>query len=300
VKVAIAGHPELGAAASREDGGYDLVVNGGGSLTVQMSKSGYLPVDRPVEVPWQGFGQVDDVVMISADTQVTVVSSAQNVLQVATGSTVTDSDGTRQANVLVPPGTQATMDLSSGTTVPLNTLSIRVTEYTVGTTGLAAMPAPLPPNTAYTYAVDYTVDEALAVGAKMIHFSQPIYHYMENFLGFNVGSAVPAGYYDTSKHLWVPSQDGLVVQILAIENGIAQLDVDGSGNPVPIAGRQAMGITDSELAFLAQKYQPGSTLWRVPVPHFTTWDFNRGGAPAQGRGPRAVPPRAAAIATAPA
>jgi hypothetical protein len=285
VKVAVAGHLELGATASRGDGGYDLVVNGGGTSTLQMSKSGHLPVDRPVQVPWQGFTQIDDVVMIAADPQVTVVSSAQAVLQVATGSVVTDTDGTRQATVLMPAGTQATMDLPNGTTAPLNTLSIRVTEYTVGDTGPAAMPAPLPLNTAYTYAVDYTVDEALAVGAKMIHFSKPLYHYMENFLGFAVGSAIPAGYYDTSKHAWIPSQNGAVVKVLSVTGGIAQLDVDGSGNPVPTVGRQAMGITDSELTFVAQRYQPGQTLWRVPVGHFSTWDFNRGGAPPPGAGP---------------
>ena len=285
VKVAIAGHPELGATASRADGGYDLVVNGGGTSTVQMSKSGYLPVDRPVQVPWQGFGQVDDVVMITTDPQVTMVDLSQSVLQVAAGSVVTDSDGTRQATVLVPPGTQATMDLPNGTAVPISTLSIRVTEYTVGDTGPAAMPAPLPLNTAYTYAVDYTVDEALAVGAQMIHFTQPLYHYMENFLGFAVGSGIPAGYYDTSKHMWVPSRNGSVVQILSVTGGLAQLDVDGSGSPVPLVGRQAMGITDSELGFLAQRYEPGQTLWRVPVGHFSTWDFNKGGAPPPGAGP---------------
>ena len=287
VKVTIAGHPELGAAASRADGGYDLVANGGGILTVQMSKSGYLPVDRPVEVPWQGFGQVEDVVMIMADTQVSVVSSGQAEQQVATGSVVMDDDGTRQATLLVPSGTQATMDLPNGTTVPLNTLSIRMTEYTVGDTGPAAMPAPLPSNTVYTYAVDYTVDEALAVGAKIVHFSQPLYHYMENFLGFAVGSAIPAGYYDTSRQVWVPSLNGAVVKVLSIENGLAQLDVDGSGSPVPTVGRQVMGITDSELSFLALRYQPGQTLWRVPVAHFTAWDFNRGGAPPPGAGPPA-------------
>ena len=70
VKVAIAGHPEFGATASRDDGGYDMVVNGGEILTVLMSKSGYLPVDRSVDVPCQGFGQVDDVVMTTADPKV--------------------------------------------------------------------------------------------------------------------------------------------------------------------------------------------------------------------------------------
>jgi uncharacterized membrane protein YgcG len=285
VKVTIAGHSELGATVSRYDGGYDMVVNGGGTSVVHMSKAGYLPVDRTVYVPWQGFGQVEDIVMITTDPHVVVVDLSQQALQVAAGSVIVDEDGTRQATVLVLPGTQATMDLSDGTTAPLNILSIRATEYTVGRTGPAAMPAPLPSGTVYTYAVDYTVDEALAVGAKMVHFSQPLYHYSENFIGFPVGSPVPAGYYDTARHLWVPAQNGTVVRILSIDGGTAQLDVDGSGNPVPSVVKQSMGITDSELSFLASRYQPGQTLWRVPIGHFTVWDFNRGGTPPAGAGP---------------
>jgi RHS repeat-associated protein len=274
VKVTIADHPEFGVAVSRVDGGYDLVVNGGGTLIVQMVKSGYLSVDRRVEVGWQGFGHVEDVVMIQLDPQVTVVDLTQPVLQVAAGSVVTDSDGSRQATVLVPPGTLATMDLPNGTTMPLSTLSIRATEYTVGDTGPAAMPATLPTTSAYTYAVEYSADEALAAGAKMVHFSQPLYHYLENFLGFQVGVGVPTGYYDRGSHSWVASRDGVVVKILSVAGGTAQLDVNGSGLSATASARQALGVTDAELALLGQRYQPGQTLWRVPISPFTPWDLN--------------------------
>ena len=44
----------------------------------------------------------------------------------------TDKDGTRQATLLFPQGAQATMRLPDGSTQPLTSLRVRVTEYTVG------------------------------------------------------------------------------------------------------------------------------------------------------------------------
>jgi hypothetical protein len=152
----VAGHTEYGRAASRTDGGYDLVVNGGLTLTVVLTKAGYLPAERQVDVPWQGFAAVPNVVMVPLDAQVSTVDLTQSAQQVAVGSVSTDVDGTRQAVLVVPAGTQAMMDLPDGTTVGLDTLSIRITEVTQGANGLAAMPAPLPANTQYTYAVDYS------------------------------------------------------------------------------------------------------------------------------------------------
>lgn len=289
-KVTVVGHSEYGQVLSRADGGYDLVVNGGGTLTIAMAKLGYLPVDRPVAIPWQGFAHVDDVVMVQVDSQVTTVDLTQATQQVALGSVSSDGDGTRQAVLVVPAGTQAMMDLPNGTTVALNTLGIHITEVTQGANGPSAMPAPLPANTQYTYAVDYSTDEALAANAKAIRFTKPIYHYSENFVGFPVGMGIPAGYYDRTLHAWVPMQNGAVVKVLAIANGMAQLDVDGSGNPAASDWRQAMGITDAELSYVAQRYPPGQTLWRVPVPHFTFVDYNLAGGPPPG----AVGPQAAA------
>ena len=43
------------------------------------------------------------------------------------------------------------------------------------------------------------VDEALAAGATDVRFSQPLFHYVENFLNFPVGMVVPTGYYDRPK-----------------------------------------------------------------------------------------------------
>ena len=42
----------------------------------------------------------------------------------------------------------------------------------------------------------YPNSTASAAGATTVEFSQPIATYLENFLHFPVGAAVPAGYYD--------------------------------------------------------------------------------------------------------
>jgi hypothetical protein len=121
---------------------------------------------------------------------------------------VTDSDGTRQAVLLFPAGVTAQMALPDGTTQPLPSLNVRATEYTIGPNGPQAMPGELPPTSAYTYAVELSVDEALAAGATSVAFSTPVQNYVDNFLNFPVGMAVPTGYYDRVKTAWVPSEIG--------------------------------------------------------------------------------------------
>ncbi|MEZ4661499.1 MAG: hypothetical protein R2911_28445 [Caldilineaceae bacterium] len=41
--------------------------------------------------------------------------------------------------------------------------------------------------------------------------------------------AVPSGYYDREHVAWMPEADGRVVQIVAITDGLAQLDTTGDG-----------------------------------------------------------------------
>ena len=54
------------------------------------------------------------------------------------------------------------------------------------------MPAGLPASSGYTYAVDFSADEAIAAGATQINFSQAMPVYVENFVGFPVGYALAA------------------------------------------------------------------------------------------------------------
>ena len=200
VTITVLNHPEFGTTTTRADGMLDLAVNGGGYLTVSYAKAGYLPVQRQVDVPWQDYTWLPDVVLISQDSQVTTIDlTAATPIQVARGSVQTDADGSRQATLLVPQGTQASMTLPDGSTAPLSTLHMRATEYTVGPNGPQAMPAELPPTSGYTYAVDLSADEATAAGATTVTFDRPLPFYVENFLNFPVGGIVPAGYYDSSE-----------------------------------------------------------------------------------------------------
>ncbi|MCK4579056.1 MAG: FG-GAP repeat protein, partial [Candidatus Marinimicrobia bacterium] len=281
VKITILGHPEFGWTLSRADGMFDLVVNGGGQLTARYEKSDYLRVQRHINVPWQDYAWLPDVVLVQADQRSNHVNlGASAPLQVASGSRVTDGDGSRQAALVFPASTQAELVLADGTTQSVNTLNVRLTEYTVGPNGPNAMPAELPPTSGYTYAVEFSADEADEVSAKDVRFDRPLIHYVENFLSFPVGMPVPTGYYDREKGIWIPSDNGLVVRLLDTDgDGIVDaLDddpqgADGYDAPDDLNGDgsvsdEVIGLNDPS------KYQHGATYWRVPITHFTPWDCN--------------------------
>jgi hypothetical protein len=187
VEITILDHAELGRTLSRVDGAFDLAVNGGGLLTVNYKREGFLPVQRQANAPWQDYEMVDDVVMIPLDTAVTTIDFS-TPMQVARGSMVTDADGTRRATIMFPQGTQATMVMPNGSTQPLPTIDVRVTEYTVGSSGPKAMPGMLPPTSGYTWAAELSVDEAIAAGAKSVEFDRAVPVYVENFVGFPAGT----------------------------------------------------------------------------------------------------------------
>jgi RHS repeat-associated protein len=274
VTVAVLDHPELGTTLSRADGMFDLAVNGGGPLTLTYSKAHRLPAQRTVQVPWRDYVVAPDVVLVTLDPAVTDVdlAAAPNV-QVAQGSEVADAEGTRQATLLIPPGTGAEMVMPDGTTAALTTMRVRATEYTVGAMGPEAMPAALPADSGYTYAVEFSVDEATAAGASEVRFDRPVYQYVENFLDIGIGENVPSGYYDRDRATWVPSQNGRVVKIVGVTGTMADLDTDGNG----VADNDpALGITDGERTRLAELYPAGQGLWRIPIEHFSAWDANQG------------------------
>lgn len=274
VRVTVKDHPELGATLSRQDGAFDLAVNGGGVLVMEFRRDGFLPVQRRVETPWRNFLVLDNVALVSLDDEVTVVSSGAAESQTARGSLVEDEDGARQATLLFPPATGAQLVFPDGSTQPLPSLSVRATEYTVGPNGPQAMPAPLPPTSGYTYAVELGADEALAAEAERVVFDRPVSFYVENFLDFPVGGVVPAGYYDRDLAAWIPSDNGRVIAVLSVTGGFAALDVDGSGHAAGAAALAELGIGDDELRQLAALYQPGQSLWRVPISHFSPYDAN--------------------------
>jgi RHS repeat-associated protein len=275
VQITVLNHPEFGQTISRLDGAFDLAVNGGGTLTVNYVKPGFPPAQRQISVPWQDYALLPTVALVSLDAQVTTVTlSATSPLQVAQGTVMMDGDGSRRATLLFPPGTSATMTMANGSAMPVTTLSVRATEYTVGPNGPSAMPNELPPTSGYTYAVELSADEALTRGAVQTSFSQPLPFYIENFVNFPTGQVVPVGSYDRVKAQWIPEANGVVVKILSVNNGVASLDVDGGGNPASASDLAALGITNAELTQLGSIYAAGQSLWRVPISHFSPFDLN--------------------------
>ena len=138
---------------------------------------------------------------------------------------VTDSAGRRSCTLVFSGDTHAySVDASGNTLSELTSVVTRATEFKTPET----MPAKLPPSSAFTYCADLTVD-----GVERVRFSKPVTVWVENFLNFPVGTAVPVGYYDRDKGAWVPSDSGVVVRLLDTDgDGIADaVDSTGDGQP---------------------------------------------------------------------
>ena len=269
VKLTVLNHGEYGQTLSRADGMFDLAVNGGGYLTVRYEKEGYLPAQRQVNVPWQDYVWAEEVILVKQDDKVTTITLNSDQAQIHQGSLITDSDGQRRATIVFPKGIQVS-GMDGG-------INIRATEYTVGLNGPKAMPAELPSTTFYTYCVELTADEA-----EHVEFNKPVFFYVENFLNFPAGCIVPVGYYDKGRGVWVPCDDGRTIRILSINDGIATVDLDGTGQAATTKKLGEFGFTTEELQNLAGMYQVGQSLWRAPVKHFSTYDLNYGATPDEG------------------
>ncbi len=283
VHVSVSGRPELGSTTTNADGSYDLLVNGGGRLELAFRKTPqYLESARTTAVRWNGTSTVDDIVLLRPDPVVTKVTldDSTSTFSSATGSTELDDVGVRTGTVLFPPGVQALMVGADGNSESLEELDIRITEFTVGPDGPATMPANIAYNTAYTYAFEINADQAVVSGAPEILFSEPLPYYVNNYYDFPVGSQIPLGSYNRQRGVWVPEDDGIVLAITGVDNGLALLDVTGDGNPDDAEVLESWFITDAERAKLAELvadgvYSIGGSLWRVLLPHFTEpWDCN--------------------------
>jgi len=274
VTIIVRDHPEYGATLTRADGRFDLAVNGGGVLAVRYGKTGYLPLQRTEYVAWQEFTLLPDVVLIAPNPDATAVDLTSPNVQVAIGAEVSDADGPRRPLVVVVPGTAAEMVFPDLSTTPISNLTVRLTEYTVGPYGRQAMPLNLPPESDYTYAIELGIDEADAAGADSVAFSQPVRLYLENFIGLPVGTIVPSGTVQRKCAQWCGEPNGLVIKLVSISAGMADLDTDGDDVAESSATYAALGILDVERAELANHYTAGETLWRVPLSHFSSQDLN--------------------------
>lgn len=278
VTVRVQSKEEIGSTRTRADGVFDLAVNAGDLQSLRFEKPGYIPVFRKIDPRANDFAWLEDVVMTAFDTRVTAIDLTGNQVQVARGSVVEDGDGRRQATLLFAPGTKAELVLPNGDTRALSRLSVRATEYTVGPDGPKAMPANLPPASAYTYCVELSVDEAVQQDAQTVRFDREVAFYVDNFLNLPTGILVPVGYFDRERQAWVAMDNGRIIAVLGrdADSGRAQLDVDGSGLPADAAALKELNISDIELAQLGELYPAGSTLWRAMTDHFTPMDLNYG------------------------
>ena len=289
VHVSVLNHHEYGETLSRADGVFDFVVNGGGALTLKFDKPGYVPAQRAVATKWNQQRTIDDVALVAYDAQTTLVTFGGSSTQVARGSIITDQDGARQGTLLIPAGAGASLVLPDGTAQTAASLHLRATEFSVGPLGPNAIPAALPATSGYTYCVELSADEAVSAGATTIRFSAPVAYYIDNFLSLPAGTIVPVGYYDRQRATWVASANGVILTIVSITNGLADVDTNGDGVADGVATLALLGIDNAERQTLATLYTTGKSLWRVPLTHLTPIDGNFGQRPAP-----QVPPAGAA------
>lgn len=277
-RVRVLGHPEDGVAASREDGSFDIALDGGGPVVLDISRTGSLPVQREIPTGWGEILGIGDVRLTAIDDAATVIRPGVAApFQVHRATPQRDGDGERRATLLFPRGVRGTVTLPGGARRRLRTMTVRATEYTTGAHGPERMPGTLPPASAYAYAVDLGVDQGGGTGARGVAFDRPVVSYTEDFLGLPVGSGVTVGRYDRAAGRWLAVPDGRVVEVTGVDGGRARLDVDGG--PGPDGGRAlaALGVTGAELSTLARLYPPGTRLMRVRL--------TRSGPYALGSGP---------------
>ena len=107
VRITVLDHPEYGETLTREDGQFDLAVNGGGTVTLVYEKDRYMPAQRQVEAPWRDFATVEDVVLVGYSRRVTDVDLAgTDEMLVAQGSSITDAGRYADSRLCSFPGTR--------------------------------------------------------------------------------------------------------------------------------------------------------------------------------------------------
>ncbi|MBI5514650.1 MAG: hypothetical protein HY909_12820 [Deltaproteobacteria bacterium] len=299
VTVRVLDHPEYGQTTTQPDGRFTLAVNGGERLTLRFESPWYLTVDRVLDVPWQTYLAVEPVSVIPRDPTLSTVNMTATTVQTAAGSTSTDSAGTRTPRLLVRPGTTATVQWPDGTSTVEPTLRVRMTEYTVGPDGPAAMPAALPAASAYTYALALDAESETGVLATGVSFSQPVVFVVDNFRqlpasvvpseGAPAPSActVPSAWYDPDERRWVNNEEGngRFVRVIGRETvggtvrALLDLDGDGDHDAADDTRQATEGIDDAERAQVAAWYADGHPYWRFRQRHFCCWDDNMASKP---------------------
>jgi RHS repeat-associated protein len=280
--VSVRNHPEYGQTLTRDDGEFDLAVNGGASLVVRVDAVNHPSVFREVFVRPLDYTKTADITLVpyGAAQQVDLTDTSQ--YHAVQSEVVGSGTSARQITVLFPPGSRIRQQYSTGS-VDLAQPSIRITEYTKGDGDLDAMPSTLPPTSAYTFAANFFVEPPIGVTEKPSSttfvdssgnaIALPMY--VDNFLGFPVGTTAPLGAYNETSAYWTANPSGAIVRILSVNGGVASVDDVGDGNA------HNDHFPPDELRLLGSLY-PNVTnrdFMRVMLPHFSDYDINQGVVP---------------------
>ena len=125
VKVSVKDHPEYGYTLSRNDGMWDLVVNGGGDIIILFEKVGFSSAQRQVDTSNNIPRTIEDLVLVAIDEKKTIVQLGSATAQVHEATISTDQDGVRKAQVVIPENTTASIVMPDGTRTAVGQLTIR-------------------------------------------------------------------------------------------------------------------------------------------------------------------------------
>jgi hypothetical protein len=193
VSVSILEYQKYGTALTDSNGRFSIPMDGGATYTVVYKKAGLISSQRKVYVPWNDTAVAPTIQMIAEDAASTTVAFNGDPATIVThqSTPVTDEFGSRSCTMVFQGDNRAyEVDAQGNVLRELTAITTRATEFTTPD----SMPAILPPNSAYTYCAELSVD-----GVQRVKFQKPVITWVNNFLGFPVGAVVPVGYYDRDR-----------------------------------------------------------------------------------------------------
>jgi hypothetical protein len=300
VGVSVRGHAEFGQTATRANGRFEMVVNGGGSLVLDYTRAGYIAAQRTALPEWNDDRGVPDVTLLeqAGGTACTgdLTATDSGFFFGDDSWTVEDSRGRRSLALYVPPNTT----LLGSTAASFNACLREVTAEPGGTGPCASsadctdgriciagecradpastMAGEVANGTAYTFALDGCVHEGSSVACSHARFSQDIYVYLRTdgadpagatvhpfVLNLDAGEVLPTGSYDPDVSTWTADHNGISIVIRR-----------GQGCAVD-AGTSSLSLGDAELQAICAnpgQFPDGAHFWRTPRRHFSTTDVN--------------------------
>ncbi len=268
--------PEYGSVETDANGWYTIPVNGGLTLTLVAHYEGFSEVQRKVDVPWNDMIVVEPVELVPYDpigSEVFMSGDEEEVI------VHTNTAAEHPITVAFTGDNLAVVEDAEGNLELTDFLTITATEYE----NPDQMPGILPNTSEFTYCVDVKAE-----GYDHVEFDQPVMLWTKDFLGFAVGDLVPTGFYDRTDGKWKPMGDGLVVELLDLDDDTIIDALDGDGDGVADDLDQDGDYADEVIGIdLELDAMPGDVYWRVAVDHFSPIDMNW---PASGPPEDAEPP----------